>query len=172
MSHCYKLLAVTILVLLTIGSCFHSGYNAFAQTEQTASKLEKASVAIKQAFNAILDAEIAGANVTALLDQLNNAATIFAQAENTKRAGNSTAAEVQADSVLPIAEEVTTLAQDAKQTALVSGQNAVWSTIAFTIIAGFVFVVSPRRHVRGVLRPHHDIVEVVVHSGGAMRVAV
>jgi len=44
--------------------------------------------------------------------------------------------------VLPIAQEVTTAAQNAKTTALVSGQNAFWSTIAFTVIGAFVFVLA------------------------------
>ena len=113
---------------------------AFAQTYQTASKLQAANTAVEQAFNAVLDAEKAGANVTYLLAQLNDAEGILAQAENSYRTGDSNTAAIQADSVLPIAQEVTTAAQDAKQTALVSGQNAFWYTIAFTVIGAFVFV--------------------------------
>jgi len=43
----------------------------FAQTDQTASKLQAANSAIGQSFNTVLDAEKAGANVTGLLVQLN-----------------------------------------------------------------------------------------------------
>ena len=67
---------------------------------------------------------------------------ILAQAENSYRTGDFNTAVAQADSVLPIAQEVTTAAQNAKQTALVSGQNAFWSTIAFTVIGAFVFVLA------------------------------
>ena len=67
---------------------------------------------------------------------------ILAQAENSYRTGDSNTAAAQADSVLPIAQEVTTAAQNAKQTASVSGQNAFWSTIAFTVIGAFVFVLA------------------------------
>ena len=115
---------------------------ADAQTDQTESKLQVANTAVEQAFNAVLDAEKAGANVTGLLVQLNTAEGILAQAENSYRTGDSNTAVVQADSVLPIAQEVTTVAQDAKQTALVSGQNAFWSIIAFTVIGAFVFVLA------------------------------
>jgi hypothetical protein len=87
-----------------------------------------------------LGAEKAGANVTGLLVQLNVAAGDLAQAENSYRAGDSNTAAVQADNVLPIAQEVTTSAQDAKQAALVSGQNSFWFTIAFTAIGAIVFV--------------------------------
>jgi len=137
-----KLLAVTIFVFLALGSCLYSEHYVFAQTDQTASKLQAANTAVEQAFNAVLDAEKAGANVTGLLAQLNTAAGILAQAENSYRTGDSNTAAAQADSVLPIAQEVTTSAQDAKQTALVSGPNAFWSTMAFTVIAGFVFVLA------------------------------
>ena len=125
---------------MALGSCLYSAHYAFAQTDQTASKLQAANNAVEQAFNAVLDAEKAGANVTGLLAQLNDAAGILAQAEDSYRTGDSNTAAAQADSVLPIAQEVTTAAQVAKQTALVSGQNAFWSTIAFTVIGAFVFV--------------------------------
>ena len=125
---------------MALGSCLYSERYVFAQTDQTASKLQAANTAVEQAFNAVLDTEKAGANVTDLLAQLNNAAGILAQAENSYRTGDSNTAAAQADSVLPIAQEVTTSAQEAKQTALVSGQNAFWSTIAFTVIGAFVFV--------------------------------
>ena len=105
-------------------------------------KIGGCGAGVGQAFNAILDAEKAGANVTGLLVQLNNAAGILAQAENSYRTGDSNITATQADSVLPIAQEVTTAAQDAKQTALVSGQNAFWSTITFTVIGAFVFVLA------------------------------
>jgi hypothetical protein len=87
-----------------------------------------------------LDAEKAGANVTGLLAQLNVAAGVLAQAENSFRTGDFNTSATQVDSVLPIAQEVTNSAQDAKQTALVSGQNAFWFTIAFTEIGASVFV--------------------------------
>ena len=123
-----------------IGSCLYSGHYVFAQTDQTASKLQAANTAVERAFNAVLDAEKAGANVTGLLAQLNVAAGVLAQAENSFRTGDFNTSAVQADNVLPIAQEVTNSAQDAKQTALVSGQNAFWFTIAFTEIGASVFV--------------------------------
>lgn len=136
----YTLLVVTLFVLLAFGSCIYSAHFVFAQTNQTESKLQAANSAVNQAFNSVLDAEKAGANVTDLLTQLNTAAGILAQAENSNRTGNLSAAEAQAESVLPIAQEVTTAAQEAQQNALVSRQNIFWSTIAFTVIGVFVFV--------------------------------
>ncbi len=137
-----NLFAVTILVFLAFGSCFCSLHCVFAQTDQTASKLQAASTAINQAFSAVLAAEKAGANVTGLLAQLNIADGELAQAENSYRTGDNNTAATQANSVLPIAQEVTTAAQSAKQTALVSSQNAFWSTLAFTVIGAIVFVLA------------------------------
>jgi CHASE3 domain sensor protein len=137
-----KPLVVTLFVFLAFGSCLFSGHYVFAQTDQTTSKLQAANTAIDGAFSAVLDAEKAGANVTALLAQLNVAEGDLAQAENSYRTGDSNTAATQADNVIPIAQEVTTTAQNAKQTALVSGQNAFWSNIALTVIGGFVFVLA------------------------------
>jgi hypothetical protein len=131
-----------MFIFLACDSCLFNGYYVFAQTDQTASKLQAASTAVSQAFNAVLAAEKAGANVTGLLAQLNVAQGNLAQAENSYRTGDFNTATVQADNVLPIAQEVATAAQNAKQTATVSGKNAFWSTIAFTVIAGFVFVLA------------------------------
>jgi hypothetical protein len=125
---------------LALGSCLCSGHYVFAQTDPTASKLQVANIAVDMAFNAVFDAEAAGANVTGLLAQLNTAEGDLDLAENSYRTGDSNAAAAQANRVLPIASEVTTAAQVAKQTALVSDQNAFWSTIAFILIGASVFV--------------------------------
>ena len=114
----------------------------FAQTDQTASKLQEANTAIDGAFNAVLDAEKTGANVTGLLSQLNVAEGDLAQAENLYRTGDSNTAASQAESVLPIAQKVTTAAQNAKQTSIVSSQKAFLSIITFTIIGAIVFVLA------------------------------
>ena len=137
-----KLSITVLIVFLTLGAYLYSMPYAVGQTGDAEAKLQAANNTVTYAFNAVLDAERAGANVTDLLVQLNNAAGILAQAENSYRTGDSNTAAAQADSVLPIAQEVTTSAQDAKQTALVSGQNAFWSTIAFTVIGAFVFVLA------------------------------
>ncbi len=125
---------------MTLGSCFYSTNYVFAQTDQSSSKLQAANTAVALAFNAVLAAEKAGANVTNLIAQLNTAAGILAQAENSYRTGDYNATAAQADSVLPIAQEVTSVAQNAKQKALVSSQNAFWQMMAFTAIGASVFL--------------------------------
>jgi hypothetical protein len=48
-----------------------------AQKSQAATKLQAANNSFNQAFSAVLDAEKAGANVTSLFNQLNNAANLL-----------------------------------------------------------------------------------------------
>ena len=95
-----------------------------------------------QAFNAVLNAEKAGANVTLLLNQLNNATGLLTQAENAYGVGDSNTAANDVSTVLPIAQQVTTEAQTAKETALTSTQTGFRFLIIITIIAVVVFVLA------------------------------
>ena len=137
-----KLFRMNLLATLTLCLCFLIVTSTAAQIDQTASKLQAANTAVGQAFTSVWDAESAGANVIGLLAQLNIAESTLAQAENSYRSGDSNTARVKADSVLPIAQEVTTAAQNAKQNALVSGQNDFLSLIALAVIGAFIFVLG------------------------------
>ena len=97
-----------------------------AQPDQASSKLQAANAAVNQAFTFVLAAEKAGANVTGLLNQLNNANSLLALAENVNRNGDTSAAVNDANAVLPITRQITTSAQNAKENALTSTQNAFW----------------------------------------------
>ena len=136
----HKQSIVALLVILAFSVGFLSVQQAIAQTDQATSKLQAANDSVNLAFNAVLDAEKAGANVTDLLAQINIAQEILAQAENLYRTGNTNSSAVQADSVLPITQQVTLDAQNAKQNAIVSTHNAFYSTIALTIVGIIVFI--------------------------------
>ena len=140
MSRRCKLSSLSLLAILMLSMCLVCVHTAFAQTNSVDSKLQGANDAVNQAYSAVLDAENVGANVTDMLVQINTAQGILALADNSFRTGDFNTAATQADSVLPIAQQVTLDAQNAKQTAIVSSQNAFWSTIAFTVIGVFVFV--------------------------------
>lgn len=135
-----KLSSVSILAILTLSICVLNFYPAVAQADQTASKLQVANSAVEQSFNAVLNAEKAGANVTSLLDQYNGAADLLAQAENAYRTGDNNTAVNDADAALSIAQQVTTAAQPAQESASTSAQTAFWTTVAFTVEAAIVFV--------------------------------
>lgn len=125
-----------------LGFLFNDSHFSLGQTDQTESKLQSANNAMDQAFNAVSAAEKAGANVTSLLAQFNVAADNLAQAENSYQTGDFTVAAAQADSALSIAQEVTNDAQQAKQNALVSGQNLFWDKIIITMIETLVLILA------------------------------
>jgi hypothetical protein len=77
-----KLSSITLLAILVLSLYVLSVNQATAQTDQTTLKLQAANTAVNQAFNATLDAEKAGANVTDLLSQLSYAGSVLASAEN------------------------------------------------------------------------------------------
>jgi hypothetical protein len=157
-SNRYKPVAFALFIIV-FGSCLYSCPYALAQADQNRSKLETANLAIEGAFNSVLDAEKAGANVTNLLSQLNYAVNLMAQAENAFRVGDNNTAVNDADAVIPITQKVTSSAQTLKQSATVNSQNAFWYTIVFTFTASLVFMLVvflvwrwfKRRYIYGLL---------------------
>ena len=115
---------------------------ALAQTDQLISKLQAANTSVEQAFNAVLSAEKAGASVTSLLNQLNVAEDLLAQADNAYRTGDSSLAAAKADAVIPIAQQVTSSALTAKDSASASAQTSFWSTIALAVVGSVVLVLA------------------------------
>ena len=135
-------IAAFALLFVTIIACFSVPLTVNAQTNQANSKLQAANAAVNQAFTFVLAAEKAGANVNGLLNQLNNANRLLAQAENANRTGDTSMAANDANAVLSITRQVTTSAQNAKENALTSAQNAFWSTVTITIMVAVVFVLA------------------------------
>ncbi len=59
----YKFLVAALIIFFAFDFCFGSGFYVFAQTDQTALKLQVATNDVNSAFNAVLAAEKAGADV-------------------------------------------------------------------------------------------------------------
>lgn len=131
---------VALFVLLLFGSWLTVENFVFAITDSAESKLDTANKAFEQAFRSVLEAENAGVNVTYIVNQLNHAAELLAQAENLYSVGDLETAGIHADSVILIAKDVSALAQDAKQSALITTQNNFWFTMVFTIIGICIFL--------------------------------
>jgi hypothetical protein len=140
MSTKFKLSSLNLLAILLLSLCFLSLNNALAQTSQADFKLQAANDALSRAFNVVLDAEKAGANVTDILTQFNYAAEVLAKAEDSYRVGNLDQAIIQSDSVFPITQQVTVSAQNAKQAALASSNNPFLFTAALKVIAAIIFI--------------------------------
>jgi hypothetical protein len=134
-----KSLTIVLIVILTSTS-YLGAQHVSAQIDKTSLKLQQGNILVSQAFKAVLDAENSRVNVTNLLIQLNLAESTLAQAENLFRTGDSNTASTQAESAIQITQKVILSANDAKESALVSSQNAFWSTLVLSIISASVFV--------------------------------
>lgn len=131
-----KLLSTVLLAIMVLSVCLLSVQIAGAQTNPAGAKLQLATNAVSQAFNAVSDAEKAGANVTDLINRLNGAADLLAKAEIAYNMGDSNSASAKADGVLPIAQEVRASAQAAESTASANAQFGFWSAIGLSVGVG------------------------------------
>lgn len=137
-----KLLFVTLLVFLVLGFSFNSERCVFAQTGQIASKLHQANTAVGQAFNAVLDVEKAGGNVTQLLAKLNTAGTILANAQNAVNSESTANITSNVENAIQIANQVKDDALNLRNVSLVKSQNNLWLTLIFSVLGAVVFGIS------------------------------
>ena len=91
-----NLLGTSLLTLLVIG-LFITVQPAFCQSYDPTPSFQTANNSVNLAFNLVLKAEKAGANVKALLTQLNVAANLIAQAENAYRSGDTSIIDSNTD---------------------------------------------------------------------------
>jgi len=142
MNKLYRLLFITLFIIISLNYCFCSENNVFAQTDQTASKIQVANNAVNKAFNTVLDAEKAGGNVTQLLEKLNIAGILLAEAQNTFNSGNTANITSMAENAIQIATKVNGDAIILRNASLVESQNSFWLTLTFSIVGAVVFGVS------------------------------
>lgn len=155
---------IVLLVLLVFLMSISSFNHVVAQTDQTMT-LQTANSAFEEAFNTVLDAEQAGANVTALLGRLNVAADLLAQVEMAYRHGDPTTVADNADIALTIVLEVKTNAYTAKEAALVAYQNnflsigvlSVVDSVLFVFLLFLVWRLLKQRHIKDLLRSKPEV---------------
>jgi hypothetical protein len=100
-----------------------------------------ADIAVRQAFNATLDAERASANVSGLIARLNEAGGLLDEAEVALVNGNSTEASSKAGQCIGIAESVQSDADALKATALDQARTVFWTYLVFSVVSSAAFVV-------------------------------
>jgi hypothetical protein len=104
--------------------------------------IENADSAIKTAFENVLSAENAGGNVTSLIDRLNIAGALLAEAENEQRSDSSINVTTKAMNALIIANQVNDDALSLRNVSLVRSQNNLWLTLTFSLVAVIAFEIS------------------------------
>jgi hypothetical protein len=148
--------SVSFLLVLVLAGLFSHGVFVVCGADEASSSVGEADVAVRRAFNATLDAERAGANVSGLILRLNEAGTILGEAEMALKDGNSSEAASKAVQCVEIAESVKGDADVLKASALDEAQTVFWTSLTFSVVGIAVFVVVLefvwRRFKRGYVR--------------------
>ncbi len=134
-----KVVGASAFAALLLVFCICTASVAYAQVGQS-SALQNAEQTVGQAYDAVLAAQKAGANVTSLVNSLNGVAILLGQAENEYRVGDSAAASADAASAVTVALQVMVAAQSAAGQARASAETALWSNLALAVVGSIVFL--------------------------------
>jgi hypothetical protein len=133
--------SVSFLLVLVLVGLFSHGVFVVRGADEASSSVGEADVAVRWAFNATLDAERAGANVSGLILRLNEAGEILTEAEMALGNGNSSEAAGKAGQCIGIAESVRSDADVLKASALDGARTVFWASLTFSVVGIVVFVV-------------------------------
>ncbi len=136
-----NLLGTSLLTLLVIG-LFITVQPAFCQSYDPTPSFQTANNSVNLAFDLVLKAEKAGANVKALLTQLNVAANLIAQAENSYRSGDTSIIDSNTDQAVAIARQVTAQATTLEKSATEAQQNARLTSVLLAVLGSVIFILS------------------------------
>ena len=128
------LVVFVVLTLSLHGLCGASGY------VEAASSLDGAEELVCQAFEMVLEAEEAGANVSIFMADLDEAGALLAEAEILRRNGNVDEAAGLAEQAVVIANNVEREALELKNLALVNRQNVFWFSSVCSLVGVSVFL--------------------------------
>jgi hypothetical protein len=129
-----------LLSVLIIAGLLSKGPIHVRGADEASPSVAEADAAVQQAFNATLNAERAGANVSGLIFRLNEAGGILGEAEIALEYGNSTEAASKADECIGIAESVSSDADILKTSAPNEAKAAFQASLVFSLAGAAVFV--------------------------------
>jgi hypothetical protein len=133
--------SVSFLLVLVLAGLFSHGVLVVRGVDEASSSVGEADVAVRQAFNATLDAERAGANVSGLIVRLNEAGDALREAEIALGNGNSSEAASKAVQCIGIAESVKGDAVVLKASALDEARTVFWASLTFSVVSIAAFAV-------------------------------
>lgn len=134
----YKILSRTALLTLIIFLLV--SVIAMTAANSNAESIASADYAIQMAFENVLSTQNAGGNVTSLIDRLNIAGGLLAEAKSEQRSDSSINVTTKANNALDIANQVNDDAISLLNTKSLNSNN-FWLTIAFSTVGGFIFVI-------------------------------
>jgi hypothetical protein len=131
--------AVLILLLSMMGLqlqsiCFVKGSDAASVN------IQEADTAVREAFQAVLKDEQAGANVSGLLTTLNEAGSLLAQAETAYRNGDSSGYVAYANNAFTKAESALAEASSLLDSSRADAANTLLYTIVFSVSGALAFL--------------------------------
>jgi len=132
--HGLKLLLVSIMLLVLSSQFLAAASYADANEDMAASTLASAEESIVLAYQATLNAEEAGANVSGLLVRLNEAGQLLASAQTEYRLGDFEKANELSESSKSIGEEVQNAAVDLRGSALSQSVQRMVSTMVASVV--------------------------------------
>ena len=135
-----KFSSVLIILLIFVSPFFVSAALAEVSKDEAASALANAGGVVVSAYQAVLKAEEAGANVLSLLVRLNEAEEKLAQAHVAYSLGNFDETTRFADLSRNIGEEVRNEANELKSWAWAEGAQRLWFTTTGSVI-GMIAVI-------------------------------
>jgi hypothetical protein len=136
-----RILASFLVVLALLSPSSHCFFVVRGADEASLS-VESADVAVRQAFNATLDAERAGVDVSDLILRLNLASSVLEEAENALRVGNSSGAVDKANECIAIANSVLSDADYLKTSTLSEGPTVFLTTLNFSVVSIATFAAT------------------------------
>ena len=134
--------ALTFYVALMLVGLVTCGPLHASTSDEASSRITNADDALKLAFKRVLDAEEAGANVSGLMSDLDEAGESLAEAEVAYRNGNLTGVAGLADRCSALAGTVSVEALALKDSALADSQRAFWSTFIFSAVGASALVAA------------------------------
>jgi hypothetical protein len=109
-------------------------------SDEASLAIGEADDALRLAFEAVLEAERAGVNVSDLIVKLDEAGGLLAEAENAYRVGNFSEAVSRAEGCSVLADGVVGEALSLKSSALADAQKAVLQTLTLSWVGGVAFL--------------------------------
>jgi len=128
-------------MLLLIGALLSSSLSS-GQVDKSSIRLQEARSDVEHAFSEVQSTQDTGANVTGLLERLNVAVDLLAQAENAYRSGDLTSAEDYAIQVTAAAKQVTAQSMDVQQSAFDSTKGSYLFSVVVVTVGSLVFVLA------------------------------
>lgn len=130
---------ILTMILIVIVTVNFNTTTVIANNEQII--INNAAATINQAFNNLLAVEKAGGNISQLLNELNEAGLLLADAKNSYRNNNLSSVITKAQEAREIAIKVNNETLNMRFVSLIGTQDSLWLTLVFSVVSAIIFTV-------------------------------